>query len=40
MVQTEPLRFPEDPPVSDDLRDLLSQMLHKVGSTCHLRYCI
>ena len=30
VVQSEPLRFPEDPPVSDELRDLLSQMLCKV----------
>lgn len=31
VVQTEPLRFPEEPLVSDDLKDLLSQMLVKVG---------
>ncbi len=31
VVQTEPLRFPDDPPVSEDLKDLLSKMLHKVG---------
>ena len=34
VVQTEALRFPDDPPVSDDLKDLLSQMLHKVCRTC------
>ncbi len=32
VVQTEPLRFPEEPLVSDDLKDLLSQMLIKVGA--------
>ena len=30
VVQTEPLRFPEEPLVSDDLKDLLTQMLIKV----------
>lgn len=35
VVQTEPLRFPEDPLVSDDLKDLLSQMLAKVKSWDH-----
>ena len=35
VVQTEPLRFPEDPLVSDDLKDLLSQMLTKVKSWYH-----
>jgi serine/threonine protein kinase len=31
IVQTEPLHFPDEPQVSDDLKDLLSRMLHKVG---------
>ena len=35
VVQTEPLRFPEEPLVSDDLKDLLSQMLIKVGAACY-----
>ena len=30
VVQTEPLKFPEEPAVSDDLKDLLYQMLIKV----------
>ncbi len=30
VVQTEPLRFPDEPQVSEDLKDLLSRMLHKV----------
>ncbi len=30
VVQTEPLRFPEDVPTSDDLKDLLTKMLAKV----------
>ncbi|KAK9905511.1 hypothetical protein WJX75_001206 [Coccomyxa subellipsoidea] len=29
VVQTEPLRFPDEPQVSEDLKDLLSRMLHK-----------
>eukprot|EP00884_Botryococcus_braunii_P004062 jgi/Botrbrau1/13657/Bobra.0292s0007.1 len=29
VVQTEPLRFPEDVPTSDDLKDLLTKMLAK-----------
>lgn len=38
-MQTEALRFPEDPSVSDDLKDLLSQMLHKVRCQLHQCYC-
>ena len=34
VVQTEPLRFPEEPLVSDDLKNLLTQMLIKVGVGC------
>ena len=37
VVQTEPLKFPEEPAVSDDLKDLLYQMLIKVILTCLLR---
>ena len=33
VVQTEPLKFPEEPAVSDDLKDLLYQMLIKVTFT-------
>ena len=36
VVQTEPLKFPEEPPVSDDLKDLLYQMLIKVIFLCLL----
>ena len=36
VVQTEPLKFPEEPAVSDDLKDLLYQMLIKVIPTCLL----
>ncbi len=36
VVQTEPLRFPEEPLVSDDLKDLLTQMLIKVGAAGYL----
>ena len=40
VVQTEPLRFPEEPLVSDDLKDLLTQMLIKVGAAgCTCRAC-
>ena len=38
VVQTEPLRFPEEPLVSDDLKDLLSQMLTKVRNWIISRY--
>ena len=30
VVQNEPLRFPEDTPISEDLRHLLTRMLEKV----------
>ena len=39
VVQTEPLKFPEEPAVSDDLKDLLYQMLIKVVFFCLLRTC-
>ncbi len=39
VVQSEPLRFPEDPPVSDELRDLLSQMLCKARGWGPLSNC-
>lgn len=37
VVQHEPLRFPETPVVSSDLKDLLLKMLCKVGPLEHSR---
>jgi [calcium/calmodulin-dependent protein kinase] kinase len=28
-IQNDPVVFPEQPPISQDLKDLISQMLHK-----------